>query len=317
MKIFTILFITVLFSPAIKAQNIDNPSFDSVYIGGIDRIYNWITSDSWSFILNDTVQPLYPDSHYVSFGFQYHELLRSVQLEYSNAFHGPLAIQLFADTSSVDIFGSPFPGFIVNGNHFYTNSDGYLDLVKCGTPFSYRPDKLRGHYQYEDNSPLSNNFPKANLLLKKYNTLTQQSDTIGYGYFSAQLFPTASWRLFEMPITYLSNQTPDSIVVAFFAPGQSFNSTFKVDSLGFEYSSPVSVKDPQEKAEMVHYIVGSTLFFSQPEAISNLQIFNYQGKKVHFQRGGGETDLSDFDSGAYLISLLLKNGKSYNFKVFR
>ena len=136
----------------VRSQNVDNPSFDSAYIGGIDRIRDWITSDAWPVQPGNPVPPLNPSDHYISAGLQYHELLYSAQLEYSNAYHGPLAIKVMADTGRLDIFGNPFPGFILNGNHFYTDSDGYLDLKKGGTPFPYRPYKLIGHYMLVDNS---------------------------------------------------------------------------------------------------------------------------------------------------------------------
>jgi hypothetical protein len=43
------------------AQNIPNADFDSIYIGGIDRVYHWVTSDAVYFS-NDTVVPFPPSA---------------------------------------------------------------------------------------------------------------------------------------------------------------------------------------------------------------------------------------------------------------
>ena len=80
----------------LRAQNVENHGFDSAYIGGIDRIHAWITSDAWYNFSIDTVQPMTPNSHFVSVGLQYHELLQTTQLEYTSAFYGPYSIKLFS-----------------------------------------------------------------------------------------------------------------------------------------------------------------------------------------------------------------------------
>ena len=168
MKARIIFSIIVINCSQLRAQTIENPSFDSAYIGGIDRIHYWITSDAWQSFSVDTVQPLIPNSYYSAFGLQYHELLQTTQLEYSATFDGPYAIKLFSIPGRVHVDGSPYKGFVVNGNHFYTDSIGYMDFKKGGTPFPYRPIKLRGHFKFDNTSPSLNNYGKAIVLLKKY-----------------------------------------------------------------------------------------------------------------------------------------------------
>jgi hypothetical protein len=226
-----------------KAQNVENPSFDSIYIGGIDRIYEWITSDSWSTGAGDTVFPMTPSTHYISSGLQYHEALFTVQIDYTTAFDGPTAVELFSDSDLFKNDGTSFRGFIVNGNHFYTDSVGYIDFSRCGVPFPYRPYSLKGHYKFEDHSPSLHNYPHAAVLLKKYNSITQKSDTIGFSEIYIQLFATNTWRDFEIPINYFSNDIPDSVVVVFESSPARSIATFWIDSLGFDYNFPSGINE--------------------------------------------------------------------------
>ena len=177
-------------------------------------MHAWITSDAWIATINDTVVPMTPNTHFVGVGLQYHELLYTSQLEYSNAFDGAYAMKLLSIQGRVQSNGVPFRGFVVNGDHFYTNNLGYIDYSKCGTPFPYRPAKLRGHYKFDNTSPSLTNFGKAIVLLKKYNTTLQKIDTIAYAETTTQLLATG-WALFELPLTYYSAVIPDSVVVIF------------------------------------------------------------------------------------------------------
>ncbi len=299
------------------SQNIDNPSFDSVYIGGIDRIHSWITSDAWPVVPGDTVFPLNPYDHYVSTGLQYHELLYSVQVEYTSAFHGPYSIKLLSDSGRVDVFGNPFASFILNGNHFYTDNNGYVDLSKGGTPFPYRPFKLMGHYKLVDNSPSLNNYPEAYVLLKKYNPLTQTSDTIGYATAAMLLYPTSSWLPFEMPINYLSNQVPDSIVVAFFSPPLGAASTLWVDSLGFDYTFPSEV--PNVQNELPGYYLNqheNKIHFYSIDDLASVKIYDLKGQLIlEMEKPVSIIDISTFGKGTYLLSVEFKNKLSATHKI--
>lgn len=313
------IFTVVLFFHFLTShsQNIINPSFDSVYLGGIDRIFDWITSDAFPIFPADTVHPLNPLDHYIASGLLYHELLYSTQLEYTNPYHGPFAIKLLSDSDRVDIFGNPYRGFVVNGNHFYTNNIGYLDLKKCGIPFPYRPSKLIGHYKYEDGSPSFNNFPEAVVLLKKYNPTTQLSDTIGFGNITTPFLTTSTWRPFELQINYYSNQVPDSIVVAFFSPPLGYVSTFWVDSLGFDFSPPTFLPENTDKSELIQiYQKENKIYISSKEKINSIQLFSISGELILSKNNSfSEIDVSEISKGAYLISIKGNDNKIFSKKL--
>jgi hypothetical protein len=298
------------------SQNIINPSFDSVYLGGIDRIFEWITSDAWPILPVDTVQPLNPLDHYIASGLLYHELLYSAQLEYTNPYHGPFAIKLLSDSDRVDIFGNPYRGFVINGNHFYTDSVGYPDFKKCGIPFAYRPSKLIGHYKYEDSSPSFNNYPEAIVLLKKYNPTTQLSDTIGFADISTPFVTTGTWRPFEMQINYYSNQVPDSIMVAFFSPPLGYISTFWIDSLGFEFSTTNLPQYEDESGFIQIYQQGNKIYISPAEKLTSVKFYSITGELIISKNSSlSETDISELSKGTYLISVCGNGNKTISRKL--
>ena len=170
MKTKTILLLTLL-SLQISAQDILNPSFDSVYFGGIDRVFEWITSDgmmmnagSWT----DTVQPLQPNTYYPPMGLQFHELLWMGQ-RVDTSPHSNIALQLWSHPEKVKPDGTYYESLVVNGNQFWTDSNGFIDLSRCGVSYSSRPDILYGWYRFVDSTLIGLNTGRCILLLKKWN----------------------------------------------------------------------------------------------------------------------------------------------------
>ena len=292
----------LLFSLDTQSQQIENSSFDSVYIGGIDRVHSWITSDAWSFF-NDTVQPLASSTYFPALGLMYHELLYSVQLDYTSAFHGPFAIQLFSDSNRYDIHGNLSPGFIVNGNAFYTDGSGYIDLIKCGAPFPFRPVKLHGRYKFSEESA-SGVFPEARLLLKKYNSTLQESDTIGFGYLSTEFLADTNWTSFEMPITYLNADIPDSLVLAFYAPESGLPATFQVDSLWMEYATTSIYEAFQAET----FYSNDKIYLSNPTKIKSISVTDVPGRTYMNLAPEKIIDVSDWSPGIFILILEDING---------
>ena len=306
----TILSILILLVSQAHGQNILNPSFDSVYFGGIDRIFHWVTSDGFmmqSGVTGDTVLPLQPDSNYSAQGFLFSEILwfgnRIDTSPYSLA-----AMQIANRPRFKKVNGDPYPGFVINGDHLVTDSLGYPDLSRCGIPFSYRPTKLKGYYWFVDSTLLLNNFGRCVILLKKWNPQKGHSDTIAFTDSSIPFNPRMGPEPFEIPIPYVSNQTPDTIMVAFFGgvhPQQP--STFWLDELSFDYS-PMGMKEesdqklklyPNPASDKVIIEVGST-------SIGNLQIIGTLGQIVHqekFLEAVIELDLTGFSPGIYFVRI--------------
>jgi hypothetical protein len=316
----TIILGLFLFACSLKvsAQNVGNPSFDSVYIGGIDRIHEWITSDAW-FPGPDTVTPKTPNSFFPGFGLQHHELLNTAQLKYSGAFHGNFAIILVAVDGMVKTDGSPYTGFVANGNHFYTDNLGYIDYSKGGEPFSYRPTKLRGHYKFQNTSALPTNYGKAIVLLKKYNTLLQKSDTIAYAVATTQLSDTA-WTAFELPLTYFDTVVPDSLVLVIEASATGLSGSLCVDSLGFYYSQPSAIGKiySEETKPFLYDEQNKSIKIFVGTKFKDMLLFNQNGKLL--QTHGANSiaiDLSYLPKGIYMLQINFLDNQSRSYKIVR
>ena len=103
-------------------------------------------------------------------------------------------------------------GFAVNGTAY-----SHLAAYEGGTPYTLKATQLNGFYRYDTMGTYSNHDSAlVAVLLKKYNSSTQQSDTIGYGtiHLPAYAPSNGNFASFSVEITdWNSSDQPDSIVV--------------------------------------------------------------------------------------------------------
>lgn len=291
---YLFIILLILNTSTLFSQNLINPSFDSVYIGGIDRIHDWIPASSNSLTSSlDTVRALEPDSCYQWLDPM---LLFPVDLIYNQAYNG-FGIRL-SNTSLVKEDGQPFETYIVNGSQLKTGSDGYPAFEKLGEPFPYRPSTLLGWYKYLDTIPQTVDHGRCMVLLKKYNPLTNQSDTIAYG---QQLLDTAAnWSQFQVPLNYRSAAVPDSIVVVFIA---STNPTeygeLWLDELDFDFTSN-TIEKPNDVAAY------PTIYPNPNAGVINIkEEYNFTSYKL-IAIDGRELRRGDFSSRISVEDISLK-----------
>ncbi len=128
-----------------------------------------------------------------------------------------------------------------------------FNSVKIGVPHAYRPEKLRGYYAYES---VMNDSCWVYIFLSKWNTGTNQRDTIGEGEFvTNQSTGFSSYSLFEIPISYSSSATPDTMGILMvsskggyelFPPDGQPGSTLIVDSLTLVYNQSGLAENGQD-----------------------------------------------------------------------
>ena len=262
----TLLVVAFCFlsSPAVRAQNIPNADFDSIYIGGIDRVYHWVTSDALYFS-NDTVVPFPPDTHYPPQSGNHHFLIRTVLVNYFDPEpeHYLKSVILHNDSVLKYPNGSQFNSFICNGDHFYSDSQGFMDFSRGGTPFPYRPLTINGSYKFFDSlSPLPD-FGRVVALLKKWNPITLQADTIAMAQSGSELSPSAVWNLFSVPFIYADTALPDSIVVIIYSSTNSSGpASLYIDDIHFDFTTAAPITKvlpdrwviyPNPCREMLHF----------------------------------------------------------------
>ncbi|MEO1414951.1 MAG: T9SS type A sorting domain-containing protein [Bacteroidota bacterium] len=313
-KLKPILFLLALLlcQSQSKAQQIPNANFDSVYFGGIDRIFEWITSDGFAInagSLGDTILTLEPDTSYLGPGFQFSELLFTV----NGAFQDPFlnnSLILTQSNTRVRKDSLPFPTFIINGEHLATDHLGYPDFFRSGNPFTYRPDSLTGYYKFTDSLSAVDNWGRILLFLTKYDSLTQTTDTIAHLNSVLELSPVDEWTYFSLEIPYLSNEMPDSMALTIFAsaaPG--IFGVLGVDELAFVYDSATT--HSQDKSIKDWHIfpnpVKSLLNIFPPTQDDFLFVVqDMYGREIIVGESQRQIDVSSWGNGAYFLRIQQK-----------
>ena len=290
-----ICFLALFLIENSKAQNLPNASFDSVYFGGIDRLFDWITADGFRMVTGtnwpDTVYALEPDSTYVGGGFMFHELLW-MNNQSDTSSHSFSSAVIINRPNWHKTNGDIFPGFLIAGNSLTTDALGYPDLSKCGIPFPHRPTKLQGLYHFVDSTVMFNNFGKCIILLKKWNTTTHQSDTIAFAETGTELSPTFGFSPFEITLNYRSSDVPDTIMVAFFASSVLQNpAALWLDELSFSYAG-MDIPESSSSALTLYPNPTRGLLTIDAEAGTTYQVYNAHGQLLKVGLVQSQIDLS-------------------------
>ena len=220
MKNLIILLLSLPF--VLPAQNIPNPGFESWLIGQVVlEAEDWRSSNFYTFN---------------QFGDY------SVNPDFVDVAEGYTSARL--TTTILDTLGA-FAAYLVSGSPIINQTTGTVDIMTGGTPFPYRPSKMLGQYQFKSNSPIED-FAQAHVILKKYNSVTGERDTIGYGQ-NVLLNPSATFQAFEVPIQYLVEDViPDSVIVILYStyPNAPIEGgELWVDDLSFEFTTDISEID--------------------------------------------------------------------------
>ena len=110
-----------------------------------------------------------------------------------------------------------------------------------GTPFTARPDSLKGWYKY---TPAGGDSAAIAIVLTRYNTVTHNRDTIANSSF-IETNSVSTYNYLSLPIEYFSASNPDSIFLVFSSSAGGGNvppvgivgSTFYIDDFSFVYNS--------------------------------------------------------------------------------
>jgi len=306
----------------LNAQNISNPSFEEYYIGGIDRVFEWVTSDGFRFAsghIGDTILPLEASTIYDAQGFLFSEMLMSINLSFGSPFSNT-AIRLKTQPQQLQVDGSPYPTFLTNGNHLHTAEDGYIDFSKGGVPFPHRPTAITGFYRLVDTLSAMDNFGHCRILLKRFNAATQTSDTIAYTDSQLDLTPTLDWQAFSIPINYWSADTPDSVVIVFH-PSTFFAEPAELwlDELGFDYSTSTSIKaaTPDRLTLYPNPVKDFIHIESRQKKYKSFRLLDPSGRVLlegPFQR---RIDIRRFSQQTFVLQVFPASGKPKAYSVLR
>ncbi len=188
--------------------------------------------------------------------------------------------QFAANLESKEIDGKLIPGVVTTGKLDTSNLK-----ITGGQPVSGRPVKLTGYYHYNP-AAASGDLASFEVLLSKWNTVSNKRDTIAYGQYLGDVFNVGTdFKAFEIPLNYTLTASPDSQLIIISSSKNRADakagSALWVDNLNFEelitgieassgQASFIAYPNPAEN--QVKFITGDTT--------ASILIYDILGKKI-------------------------------------
>lgn len=199
------LFFAILWSASLHAQ-IPNSNFENWTIAdnGTDSLIGWSSSNA---IVISPVISLYKDD---------------------DSYEGDFAANLV--TAPFGFAGYSTIGVLVNGQATFNYGGGgggaNVDYDSGGgTPIAYKPTEVRGYYKTTTLTP--GDLPSAKVLLSKYNSSSNQRDTISYTEYN--FIASDTYKPFAIPLEDLMpGVMPDTITTIFYSSNPELVNQFGV-----------------------------------------------------------------------------------------
>ncbi|TVR36856.1 MAG: hypothetical protein EA392_14100 [Cryomorphaceae bacterium] len=182
--------------------------------------------------------------------------------------------------------------------------------IEGGLPFNLRPESISGWYQY---SPANVDTGQVGVVLTRWNALENKRDTIGMGgHFATEA--AISFTFFDGPIEYMSDDTPDTMMVVLVSSSTHSpqnGSVFILDDLALNFTATsVPLQDIIEAKTYPN----PTRDFLNYDVRGSAQVLIYAtsgslAKKLPLVADKGMIDLSDLQKGSYLLHFLNERGK--------
>lgn len=227
------------------------------------------------------------------------------------------------DTIAADWTGSGF-GFgltddAVEGNtaayvwnwYFYakgilTNGDANFP-GQGGTPINFRPDALTGSYKYIiGDVQTTGDSGIAAVCLTKFNTVTQQRDTVGFG--SIKLGPEDTYKSFEVEIDYRNNDQPDTVTVTFLSSENGFCSNQSDGNCLFLYVDDLNLSNGSTG---INESLSMNAPFIYPNPAQDMLTVSFPGKRNDAETAIAITAIT----GERVIDLKLRSGAEQSINI--
>lgn len=301
MKKITFLFIVALSFAVIsqsfaQVDSIPNPDFE-----------NWESADigekpiAWD-VSNIDYSPL--------------ATWETITKDATDPYSGIYCVRLETVMENVFLLGDvTLPGIITLGE-FIIDIATQTASVIGGIPFTARPTMLKGYYKY---SPAGIDSCLIAIGLSKWNTVNNERDTIGYGYFNSKNTVTG-WTLFEIPIGYVLPDDPDSMNIIIMSSDTSIlaiGSTLWIDSLSFDFA--VNTEDLTNNQSISVYpnpsddgVFSLEIYPVNSGQFTNydLKIYNVLGSEIiksKILNRKSKIDMSSYPKGIYFLKVSSDN----------
>jgi len=204
-------------------------------------------------------------------------------------------------------FSAVAPGLLTLGT-FNLDIMAQTGTVSGGVPCTDRPTHFNGFFKYE---PQGSDSCFIACVLFKWNATTQSPDTVGAALFTSADNIT-SWTAFNIPFTYNSSETPDTMNVIIMSSDGRYtpvvNSTLYIDNLSIT-SDNSSVSDIDNTAGSLPYPNPSAGYvrLSNLKTGTEISIYNNIGqvvKSLQVESINQTVNMSSLPQGNYIISFV-------------
>lgn len=210
--------------------------------------------------------------------------------------------------STPGLFARLIPGLINSGT---LDPGNFTSPLQQGKPYSGRPSCFQGYYKY---------LPVFGDSAAIYARLTKGGATVGEASMVVKT-TVNSYTMFQIPFTYLNNDTPDSInIVLTSSAGSETNAGRKGSTL---YIDEVAVLMTCSQSSFMPVSIFSEVFpnpatdklnvrLHENIAFAKMEIFNLTGQKTgtyNLNHSNTEINTADFPEGLYFYRLENESGK--------
>lgn len=225
MKKITIFLLSCTTSLAGIAQAIPNAGFET-WVNNTELTQAYMVPQGW--MSGDMVNQLF-NSAYTGISVS-----KSTQ-----SFSGSFAVKMETAINSGDTVGGSIMSF-QSMNDFA----GIFNGGNLGFPYSIRSTSLKGYYKFNS---IGNDGALISVSMTKWNTTTNTRDVLVEENFDITA-NAAAYTLFDLPITYLDNESPDTVFIdaGIYGPNNNkshVGTTFYLDALSFTGTAPTGLDE--------------------------------------------------------------------------
>jgi|GEM_PF-5059265 len=298
-KLLIISFIVLSF--VAKAQDtIPNANFEKWSAFGSDQVPNqWSTSD----VVYSEIDSLYSE-YYGTFA----TFKDTTTVTQTTGYTG-YGVKMTTRAQEMDIH---IPSILGSPPFDSTAYDTLPGFIITGYGSTYRPTTFSGYYTF---SPVGKDTAVILIGLTKWNSNTASEDSIGGGiyYISAAV---SSYTSFNIPITYISGETPDSITIfisSSFANVPNLGTSLVVDDLTLS-GGVTAISNGQTTGSITVYpnpVINQVNFSNLPANAAKVEIMDITGRPItegNVSSSSLAMDVQTLSSGIYLYSVYSTNG---------
>lgn len=195
------------------------------------------------------------------------------------------------------------PGLLCSGP--LLNASMESDMSNTKVPFVARPVAF-GFYC--KSLPMPNDACVAAMVLTKWNSVTQQADTIATADFETS-DTTDIYTMVKINFQYQSTEKPDSAFIIFSSSKEGFDplpgSKFWIDDVFIEYSAGIIDRILQNTITMYPNPAQDKVTLQWEETIESVEVISITGEKhaVDVHPSNHEISVAHLPAGVYFISI--------------